>query len=238
MRLQSTLPLIVAMAIMLAACGGDKSTATPSPTLEPTMTPTATPVPTETRLAPTPTPGSGVDLDRLQEELTSNRLIWEAMGPDSYQFEFRRICFCIREFVAPVKIAVRGGTIVDVTFLESGLEAEEPDPETYETIEGLLELLQEALDRKAFSLQVNYDPNFGYPTDADIDYDARIADEEFGFTVTDLSITQEQSIEGRWEGVNRIVGQELTVVVDIKATPDGLTGTIDIPCREHSGWSC
>ena len=235
MRLQSTLPLIVAMAIMLAACGGDKSTATPSPTLEPTMTPTATPVPTETRLAPTPTPGSGVDLDRLQEELTSNRLIWEAMGPDSYQFEFRRICFCIREFVAPVKIAVRGGTIVDVTFLESGLEAEEPDPETYETIEGLLELLQEALDRKTFSLQVNYDPNFGYPTDADIDYDARIADEEFGFTVTDLSITQEQSIEGRWEGVNRIVGQELTVVVDIKATPDGLTGTIDIPLQGTFG---
>lgn len=44
-------------------------------------------------------------------------------------------------------------------------------------------MIQDAINRKAFSLNVRYSARFGYPTQIDIDYDSQIADEEKYLTI-------------------------------------------------------
>ena len=57
----------------------------------------------------------------------------------------------------------------------------------YVTIDGLFDTIQDAIDRKASEINVNYDPEFGYPMDARLDYVENMADEEYQFTVTGYS---------------------------------------------------
>ena len=66
---------------------------------------------------------------------------------------------------------------------ESGKAPEHDGFGRYVTIDELFNTIQEAIDGKASQIIVTYDPEVGYPTEASIDYDARIADEEYGFIV-------------------------------------------------------
>ena len=54
------------------------------------------------------------------------------------------------------------------------------------TVGDLFDLLEEAYDRGAVTVNVTFDSEAGYPTELYIDYDQRMADEEIGYTVTDL----------------------------------------------------
>ena len=53
----------------------------------------------------------------------------------------------------------------------------------YLSIDGLFDLIQDAIDRSAFQISVKYHGELGYPLWAAIDYDRRIMDEEKGFQV-------------------------------------------------------
>ncbi|HEU0021543.1 MAG TPA: DUF6174 domain-containing protein [Dehalococcoidia bacterium] len=46
--------------------------------------------------------------------------------------------------------------------------------------------LQDAIDRDAASIRVNYDSRLGYPVSIAIDYNTMMADEELGFSVSGL----------------------------------------------------
>ena len=121
-------------------------------------------------------------LEKAQRELRKNRQIWESKGFTNYRMAFQWSCFCAGEFVSPVEISVRGGIIDGVVFSESGTPVEPPNFDRYETVAGLFELIQNAIDRDAFSISVEYDTELGYPARAGIDFDERLADEEMGFT--------------------------------------------------------
>lgn len=54
------------------------------------------------------------------------------------------------------------------------------------TVEGLFAALARALAAEPAGFRVSCHPELGHPTSASVDFDARVADEEQGFTVTDL----------------------------------------------------
>ena len=143
-----------------------------------TESPTTTPLPTQSPNEPT--------LDDLQRELNQNRELWESNGVADYQFVYQKICFCAPPDVAPVTVSVSQGTIVAVTLVDSGLSVTEADLERYSTIEDLFDLIQDAIDRDAYKISVEYDADLGYPLEANIDYDSRMADEEQGFKASGL----------------------------------------------------
>ena len=142
--------MIVEMAI---ACTGGSEEPTPPPS--PTKTPTERPTPITT-FAPTPTPKATDELEQLKLELAKNRYLWESQKIENYRFEYRRICFCLPEFAAPVEITVVGGIINETIFLEDGPAARKPDISRYETVEELFDLIQDAINRNAYSLLVTY----------------------------------------------------------------------------------
>ena len=128
-------------ALLLAACGGDSTTAPAN-------------------------------------HLGEQRALWASQGLTDYTFDVVRICYC--QFVADVRVTVKDGVITGVTELASEVAR---DPELFRTIDGFFDLVQDAYDRDAHEVQVEFDPSRGYPTRIWINYVLMIADEEMGFTL-------------------------------------------------------
>lgn len=122
-------------------------------------------------------------LDRERERLEQARAQWRSQGLLDYQYTFRRICFCAPSATEPVVVTVRGGAIVGVQSVGSNAPV---DADFYFTIEGLFGLLSDSIDAGAAQVSADYDSARGFPTSGYIDRNAMIADEELGFTATDL----------------------------------------------------
>ena len=164
--------ILIAATVLALACN---SAATNTPVPEPTNTP-----------APTPTPLTGLAL--AQFELDTHRNIWDQQSAADYRYGYRRNCFCIPEVVAPVLIVVRDNSVDTVHFQASDeyVPDEYLDMELYTSIDGLFDIIQDAIDEDAAQVSVDYSPDFGYPQLAFIDYSELIADEELGWSASDL----------------------------------------------------
>ena len=120
-------------------------------------------------------------VNRLGEQ----RAFWASQGLADYTFDVKKVCECL--FVGDVRVTVKDGVITGVTELASEVAR---DPETFRTIDGLFDLVQDAYDRDAHEVQVEFDPDRGYPTRIWIDYVLMIADEEIGFTLlSDVTVS-------------------------------------------------
>ncbi|MCH2476238.1 MAG: DUF6174 domain-containing protein [Gemmatimonadetes bacterium] len=113
-----------------------------------------------------------------ENDLAEYRALWEAQGLRDYTFDVRRVCYC--QFMGDVRVTVQDGVITGVTELASEIAR---DPETFRTINSLFDLVQDAYERDAHEIQVEFDPGRGYPTRIWIDYVEMMADEEMGFTL-------------------------------------------------------
>lgn len=110
--------------------------------------------------------------------LADYRTLWETQRLTDYTFDVSRVCYC--QFRGDVRVTVKDGVITGVTELASEVAR---DPETFRTIDGLFDLVQDAYARDAHEVQVEFDPSRGYPTRIWIDYVQMMADEEVGFTL-------------------------------------------------------
>ena len=166
------------------------ATVTASAPANPTATVAAPPPADPTAIVPevpTAVPGDPEMLREAQAELDRHRALWEASGADDYSYVLTPICFCPQYLLDPVRISVLGGFVASVAYSESGKAPEHDGYGRYVSIDDLFDTIQEAIDRKAAQITVTYDPEVGYPTDARLDYDARMADEEYRFTASDYS---------------------------------------------------
>lgn len=116
--------------------------------------------------------------------LADARRQWRAQGLADYTYVFSRSCFCVFEYREPVTVTVRRGNIVSVVTVASGSPREHS---TYQTIEGLFDDIQQAIDEEAATIRADYDPLRGHPTSVYIDIDQRIADEEISFEARSLT---------------------------------------------------
>lgn len=119
-----------------------------------------------------------------QDALHAARERWAAAEPTSYTFEVQRVCFCIEQYVRPMRIAVEDGVVVSAVYADDGTaipgEIEPP------TVTDLLDEIQTAIDEEADSIEASYDAEFGYPLDVSIDFIERAVDEEMAFRVHDF----------------------------------------------------
>ncbi|MBD2355028.1 hypothetical protein H6G41_10400 [Tolypothrix sp. FACHB-123] len=124
-----------------------------------------------------------------QRKLQFNRRLWEKQNIVNYRYTFSNGCFCIPDARGPVVIEVRNGKTRSITSVETGLRVTNPEYfENYNTIPKLFNVIQDAIARQAFSLDVNYSARYGYPTQINIDYNAQIADEELYLTIENFQV--------------------------------------------------
>ena len=123
----------------------------------------------------------------LQTELDENRARWDVAAVTDYSMRFQRLClFCSVEFLIPVRITVRGGTIDMVTDLDSGDPIVEITPGTFLTIDDVFDTIQDAIDENASAIDVRYDGVLGYPTDVDIDFSRSFSRDEEQFEIREF----------------------------------------------------
>ena len=129
--------------------------------------------------------GQGPEAE-IRRDLIENASDWEELGISDYTFTFTRSCFCPVELFRPAEVVVRGGVIQSVTYLDDGEPVDPGYLPSYQTIDELFEMIADAVEQDAVMVDVTYDPDLHYPTDGYIDISEQIADEEQGFTATDL----------------------------------------------------
>jgi hypothetical protein len=113
--------------------------------------------------------GSDIVGPRDLARLAQARARWDARPFADYSFEIRTFCFCPPEIGQWTRVSVRNGVVVDV-------DAVEPDPNFpittlvyWQPIDSLFSNLYRAMSSGSFDspyadIEVEYDPELGYPT--------------------------------------------------------------------------
>ena len=115
-------------------------------------------------------------------EFEVNKNKWEALDLNSYSFTLQISCFCTEETTRPKEIKVVNNQITLVNEIPY-------DPEDHwnvMTISQLFDEIENAEREEVFMLSVEYDTDKGFPNSVYIDREEMIADEEIGYTVTNL----------------------------------------------------
>ncbi|HLA07046.1 MAG TPA: DUF6174 domain-containing protein, partial [Anaerolineales bacterium] len=110
-------------------------------------------------------------------------------GISHYRFELDLSCFCAFRDQMPLTVEVQDEEVVSITGADG--EIIPTDDLNYEyfskyaTINRLFTVLEAvAVDPEAGEVIVKYDPTFGYPTEASIDYIELAADDELYITIS------------------------------------------------------
>lgn len=109
------------------------------------------------------------------------RQAWRAQRTDTYTFTYVRSCECLPETAGPFGVTVREGVVTDVVYQGNPVD---PASQPFYTIEALFDLIRAASEREADRIDVEYHPEYGYPTEIYIDYERNTADEEDIISVT------------------------------------------------------
>lgn len=119
----------------------------------------------------------------LRAEIAAHRALWEERRPSAYVYEVERVCFCPIEARGPVRVRVRGTQVFDRAYVATGSPVGDGFELFFPGVDGLFDVLEDAVTRDADQVRVEWDPQSGAPLDLWIDYDRAIADEEQGFRI-------------------------------------------------------
>jgi hypothetical protein len=85
-----------------------------------------------------------------------------------------------------VVVTVQGASVTERVYVGSDEPVAPALEDLYPSVDGLFEVLEEAMDRDAHRIEVTYDVGTGIPLDIWVDYAENVADEELGFAVRSL----------------------------------------------------
>jgi len=108
------------------------------------------------------------------------RSLWLKHATQTYIIQQMRICFCPGPH-GFVRLTVANNQIVGGITTDSGDSLTSEELKRYKTVDELFEFIDELEGRKLAVLQVEYDPDFGYPKNVYVDLHLEMADEEIGF---------------------------------------------------------
>jgi len=104
--------------------------------------------------------------------------------PDNYAYTVVLKCFCFP--VGPFDIEMLNGEIISFESDQVDVEGLSDELKNSFTIDNLHGRVLQLLDQNPFMSTVIPHPVYGFPADVFIDSDERIADEEWGYTITEF----------------------------------------------------
>ncbi len=126
------------------------------------------------------------DLGRAQSELDRNWDRFQQSAPLSYSYTVRISCDCPSDITRPVVVYVDRGSIEYQLYEDDGRPVRLSIANSFPSAEQLFDAIQDAIDRGADDINVQYNFTYGYPTSLYIDYDRRVLDEELSLTAWGL----------------------------------------------------
>lgn len=128
----------------------------------------------------------GPDSGDLRDEVARHRSRWEAGRPADYAYVLERLCFCGEEARGPVRLRVDGPDVLSRVYVTGGGSVSEDLAPWFPAVDGLFDVIDDALDRDAHQIQVTWDDETGLPMELWIDYEVNIADEEQGYRIVEV----------------------------------------------------
>ena len=113
---------------------------------------------------------------------------WNQQNILDYRYTLRVVCFCPPPAGQKLRIEVGNGQTISVKDAQTGESVDPAFLERYTTINKLFQIITEAEAKGAAKLEVQYNPDLGFPTNTFIDYIARAADDEIGFSVEEFEV--------------------------------------------------
>jgi hypothetical protein len=123
-----------------------------------------------------------------QSEIEQNKEKWQDANISHYRYRLHISCFCAFVENMPLIIEVQDGEVVSMEY-QSGNEIEDVNRELfdkYATIDRIFAELEADLNGAADKVTVEYDPTYGFPTRADIDFIENAIDDELYLTISDF----------------------------------------------------
>ncbi|MBU0655836.1 MAG: hypothetical protein KJ914_12020 [Gammaproteobacteria bacterium] len=159
--------------------------------------------------APHPNP-----LAEAARQLRDAEAKWKQNRPAHYTYTLQRSCFCAPEYRKPIEIRVFRGLIQQASLLPEGTPLPAERKSEALTVDGLFRLIREAIDKKAASVTVEYDAQYGFPTNISIDHDQMMADEETYMTASHFRVAS---------GLKPKQTGQTMCTMDAQMCPDGVT---------------
>lgn len=121
----------------------------------------------------------------IQDELERAERRWQNSGVTDYRYVVQRSCFCDPKSVGPAEVVVKGD-VVTVFDPATGEPYPEDHAALFPDVEGLFDIVREALADGADDIQVTYSSHWGHPTEIDIDYIRNAMDDELVVTASEV----------------------------------------------------
>jgi hypothetical protein len=129
------------------------------------------------------------DDDTHRELLESREKVWQEKGPSAYAMTVLHLANDDESSVRAVVLHVEAGRIVAGEYHDTGEVVAAAVLARHLTVEGMFDLIRDALNRRAVGISVNYDADYGFPREIMIDYTAQRADDDIYISVSDFSAT-------------------------------------------------
>jgi hypothetical protein len=123
--------------------------------------------------------------DMYQSLLNKARSKWNKLNLDYYEYEYMQYCFCINAGI-PFAVQVKYNTIISIINKNDGTEVPEYQYEYFHTIDGLFDIIQEAIDNNYHIMSLAFDPVYFYPAEISIDYIKNAIDDEMTYLASKL----------------------------------------------------
>ncbi len=171
------LPILLALGILLPACGGGGGAAPVYPQ----------PVSNYPIGRPPSTPDDPPDAPKTEVE--QQREIWAAFAIANYRYTLSRTVFSGSQYTDAVIVDVRNNQVISRTYANSGTPVTVPDAASWwPAIDGLFDIIEDARASNAAVAQATYDPIYGFPNWGNFDFNPGLADDEHSFTATSFQI--------------------------------------------------
>lgn len=123
-----------------------------------------------------------------QTEIERNRKKWQDAGISHYRYNLFVGCFCVFNQDMPLVVEVKDGEVISMEY-QSGKEIEANNRELfdkYATIDRIFAELEKDINGEADEVVVKYDPTYGFPTEANIDFIKDAIDDEQALTISNF----------------------------------------------------
>jgi len=131
-----------------------------------------------------------------EEALARARARWDFTRPNEYSYILERLCFCGQEAIGPVRIVVRGDSVLSRAYTASGEPVSAPFAILFGPVDSVFQVIDRALQQRAHNLDARYHARYGYPLDVDIDMVENAADDELVLHVREFAV-HDLTLHGR-----------------------------------------
>jgi hypothetical protein len=121
-------------------------------------------------------------------DLAAAKRRWAQSAPSAYQITVGRSCFCDPDVTRSVIVTVRNGQVESRRYEDTGADVPAGIALAYPTVDGLFDVIDEAIGDQASTVDVLYDVTRGFPVSIQIDGSPMIADDEMFYGTRNFAV--------------------------------------------------